>query len=180
MAEVLNYVQPVLGGILYVVIALLCVAAILLSCVTLSGTWLVLLAAVLALLIPAKAFPGAWTIVGFAVVAVGVESAEAIAGAWGVRKRGGSRLAGVLAVVGGLIGLVLGFFIPIPVLGNLIGMIGVSFLLVFLVEKRRLEKSGEAVSVAWGTVLGRVFVLLLKVTVTLGMVTFLWYGLIRG
>jgi len=178
--EVVQYLQPVLGGVIYLVVALLCAAAILLSCMTLSGTWLVLLAAVLALLIPEKVFPGAWTIVCFALVAAGVEAAEAIAGAWGVRKRGGSKLAGVLAVVGGLIGLVLGTFIPIPILGNLIGMIGMSFLLVFLVEKKRLEKSGDAANVAWGTVLGRVFVLFMKVIVTLGMIAYLWMGLIRS
>jgi uncharacterized protein YqgC (DUF456 family) len=179
MSEFLHYLQPVLSGIVYVVMALLCTAAMLLSCVTLSGTWLVLLAAILALLLPEKAFPGIWTIACFALIAAGVEATEAVAGAWGVRKRGGSKLAGVLAVVGGLIGLVLGSFIPVLILGNLIGMITVSFVLVYVVEKKRLQKSGEAANVAWGTVLGRVFVLLLKVIATLGMITYLWYGLLR-
>jgi len=180
MAEILHYLQPVLGGIVYIVMALLCVAAILLSCVTLSGTWLVLLSAIVALLLPDKAFPGIWTIICFALVAVGVEAAEAIAGAWGVRKRGGSRTAAILAVIGALIGLVLGSFIPVPILGNLIGMIGVSFVLVYAVEKKRLQKTGQAAHVAWGTVLGRVFVLLMKVVTTLGMITYLWYGIFRG
>jgi len=178
MAEILQALTPVLSGFLYVLIALLCIVALLLSCLTLSGTWVVLLAAVLAILIPGKAFPGWWTIILFALVSGAVEGAEALAGAWGVRKRGGSRLSGFLAVVGGLVGLVLGTFIPIPIVGSLLGMVLCSFAIVYLVEHRRLKKADHAAHVAWGTVLGRVFVLLLKVVVTLGMIVYLWIGLV--
>ncbi len=173
--------SPVAAGVIYVVIAILCLVAILLSCVTLSGTWVVLLAAVLAILVPEKDSPGPIMIVCFALLSIGVEVAEAVAGAWGVRKRGGSRMAGFVAFAGGLIGLVLGtVLIPIPVIGSLLGMIVVSFVLVYLLESKRLKENDHAAHVAWGTVIGRVFVLMMKVGVTLGMIAVLWIGLLRS
>jgi uncharacterized protein YqgC (DUF456 family) len=181
MADFFQSMSPVLAGVLYFLIAILCIGAIGLSCVSLSGTWVVLLAAVLAILIPDKDYPGFWPIFWFALLCIGVEVIEAIAGAWGVRKRGGSKMAGFVAFAGGLIGLVLGtVLIPIPVIGSLLGMIIVSFVLVYLVENKRLQKTEHAAHVAWGTVMGRVFVLLLKVGVTLGMIAVLWIGLLKS
>ena len=180
MPEFLQSMSPVLAGSIYVLIVILCISAVVLSCVTLSGTWVVLLAAVLAILIPDKDFPGFWTILWFILVCVGVEVVEGVAGAWGVRNRGGSRMAGFVAFAGGLIGLVLGtMLIPVPVVGSLLGMIIVSFVLVYLVENKRLQKTEHAAHVARGIVMGRVFVLLMKMGVTLGMIAVLWAGLLR-
>lgn len=180
MAEFLQSLQPVLAGAIYVAIGLLCVAGLALSLLTLSGTWLVALAAVLAMPIPGKSFPGIGTVALFFLICAAVEGVEAVAGALGVRKRGGSALAGVLAIAGGLIGLVLGTFIPIPVFGSILGMLAGSFVLVYLAEKQRLKHSRHAAHIAWGTVIGRIFVLFVKVTATLGLAVALWAGLLRG
>ena len=175
--ELLNNIQPLLVGLSMALVVLLCVAGVVLSCLGISGTWLVVAGAIIAAVIRKGVFPGLWTIIIFIVLAGLIEVVEAVAGAWGVKKRGGSTLAGFVAVAGGLIGLVLGTFIPVPVLGSLLGMLAGSFGLVFAVEQYRLKKAGQAASIAWGTVLARVFVILLKVTVTLGMSSSLLVGM---
>lgn len=172
--------ESILAVVLYLLVGLLCVCGILMSCVTLSGTWAVTVAAAVAMCIPGEAFPGVWTLVGFALVSALVEAAEAVAGVWGVRRRGGSAWAGLAAFAGGLVGLLLGGLIPIPLIGSLVGMTVGSFGLVFAVERLRLKRSAPAASIAWGTVLARTVVIFLKVTVTLAMTAFLLAGLIKG
>jgi len=76
-------------------------------------------------------------------------------------------------------GMVLGTFIPPPLLGSLLGMLAGSFLLAYLVERRRLEK-GDAAHIALGAVVSRILILLLKVVTTLVMVVFLLAAVYRG
>ena len=160
-------------GLTYFLVIILCFTGVLLSCLSISGTWLVTAAAVIAALMRGFTFPGWWTIIIFLLLSVLVELAEALAGAWGVAKRGGSKFAGFMAVIGGLLGMIAGVFIPVPVFGSLLGMMIGSFLLVFWVEKRRLATS-HAADIAMGAVIARVLVVLLKVVVTLAMCVFLF------
>ncbi len=164
--------------VVYTLGFLLCITGFLLSCLSLSGTWLVLAAAGLAAWINWPDFPGIGTLITFLLLCVGVEIAEGLAGAWGVQKRGGSRAAGWAAVGGGLLGMVLGTFIPIPILGNLIGMALGSFGGAFLVEHARMKKTAHAAHVATGAVLARVGVIFLKVGVTVIMTFVLVVGLV--
>ena len=162
-----------------VFVGLLCFAGVVLSCVSLSGTWLVVAGTIIAVLLRGGAFPGWEIVVIFAVLSALVEAGEFMAGAWGVKRRGGSKLAGVMAVVGGMFGLVVGgLLIPLPVVGSLLGMLAGSFGLVFAVERCRTETADGAASVAWGAVLGRVFMVLVKVCVTLGMTAWLFIGMV--
>ena len=177
MEMVLNFFQVAGVGLVYLLIVLLCLVALVLSCVSISGTWLVVLATIIAAIVRGSSFPGWWTITIFVLLSAAVEFAEAMAGAWGVTKRGGSKLAGFMAIVGGLLGMVVGSFIPLPIIGSLLGMMVCSFLLVFLVERKRLE-SAHAVDIAWGAVIARVLIVLLKVVVTLGMIIVLLGGLL--
>ena len=161
-----------------ITVALLCAGGVVLSCLSISGTWLVVAGTVLAAIMRRSGFPGWWTVLVFVVIAVMVEIVEAVAGAFGVRRRGGSRFAGLVAVAGGILGLWLGAFIPVPVFGSLVGMVVMSFILVFGVEAHRLRKVAKAAGIAWGTVVAHVFVVLLKVTVTVGMAVYLLVGLL--
>jgi uncharacterized protein YqgC (DUF456 family) len=86
----------------------------------------------------------------------------------------------VAALVGGILGLLLGSIIPVPLVGSLIGMLAGSFGLVYWVEQRRLSHSEQAAHIAWGSVLGRMAMLLLKVAVTLGMIVWLGVRLWQG
>lgn len=155
-------------------VALLCAGGVLLSTITLSGTWLVLLAAIL--LHALSGHPG-WVVIGLSAgLCVLIEVLETLASSWGVQRRGGSYWAGLAALAGGIAGLFLGSFIPIPVLGNLIGMMIGSFAAAYAVERNRLKRHDHALHVAWGTVTARVLMLFLKVGATLGMILWLALG----
>ncbi len=164
----------------YALVALLCAAGALLSCLSISGTWLVVLATVIAAFLGGEAFPGFWTPMIMVALAGGVELCEFFASAWGIQKRGGSAWAGLAALVGGIAGLILGTFIPIPLVGNLIGMLAGSFACAYAVERYRLEHHGQAAHIATGAVIARLLILLLKIGVTLGMIAWLAVGLIAG
>jgi uncharacterized protein YqgC (DUF456 family) len=159
----------------WAVVVALCLGGLALSALSISGTWLVTAAAALAAPLSGDGFPGWGTVAVFAGLSLAVEGIEAVAGAWGITRRGGSRLAAAAALIGGLAGLLAGSLIPIPVVGSLLGMMAGSFVLAFLVESRRRDVDG-AVSVAWGAVLARLAVLLLKAAATLGMAAWLLAG----
>ncbi|MFH0953831.1 MAG: DUF456 family protein [Verrucomicrobiota bacterium] len=177
MSGLITFLQGIVSGVGYVAVAMMCLVALLLSCLSISGTWLVLAAALLAAIVGGAGFPGLGTILLFIYIAVFVEVAEYVASVWGVRKRGGSGWAGVAALAGGVLGLYLGSVIPVPVFGNLLGMMLGSFGLVYAVERMRLKKSEPAVHIAWGAVMARVAVALIKVAATLGMIAWLWIGI---
>lgn len=162
---------------IYSLAGLLCVVGFILSCLSLSGTWVVLGATGLVAWSRWPAFPGLWTLIVFLVVCIGVEMAEAMAGTWGVQKRGGSKAAGMAALGGGFLGMALGTFIPIPVIGPLLGMIIGSFTLAFLVEHSKMEKAGHAAHVATGAVLARLAIIFVKVGITLLMSFILLAGI---
>ena len=166
------------SGLGFIAVGLLCAAGLLLSCLSLSGTWLVILATLVAAFLTGPDFPGWFTVAFFIVISILVEVADSAAGSWGVTRRGGSGWAGLAAFIGGLVGLVGGSIIPIPILGNLIGMMLGSFFLVYLVERHRLQKHDPAVHIAMGAVLARIAIVLLKVCATLGMIVLLGLGLL--
>lgn len=151
---------------LLILTVLLCLIGLLLSTLTFSGTWLVLTAALITKL--SIGFPTIGTLVVFALLCIAAELFEALAGFLGVQKRGGSKLAGFAALIGGLVGAGIGTGI-FPILGTLAGMILGSFGAAFLVEWNRLNHHGQAAHIAWGTVWARLAVLFLKTALTLGM-----------
>ncbi|MBU0679103.1 MAG: DUF456 domain-containing protein [Verrucomicrobia bacterium] len=171
METFLNILQG--GGILllHAVIILLCLGGIVLSCLSISGTWLVAVGALLGLFIVHDGSPGPWTVVVFLLISVLVEVVEALASAWGVKRQGGSNLAGFAALAGGLVGMIVGT--PVPVIGSLIGMLIGSFLCAYLVERHWLKKKEHAVKVAWGAVVARLLTVLVKVVATMGMTVYL-------
>lgn len=161
----------------YSAIVLICFAGLILSMLTLSGTWCVLLAAVLAWWrFPAAVGPA--VLIVFALICIAVELLEALAGFLGVQRRGGSRAGGVAAVLGGLAGAALGtpFF---PILGILAGILLGSFAGAFLVEYSWLRRSIHASHIAFGAVWARLGVMLLKTVLTFGMSLWLLIGLLR-
>ncbi|MBN2162335.1 MAG: DUF456 domain-containing protein [Pontiellaceae bacterium] len=157
--------------------ALLCFLGFILSCLSLSGTWSVLAATALVAWQRWPDFPGIPTLIVFLLLCIGVEVLEAMAASWGVQKRGGSRVAGWAALGGGFLGMILGGFIPVPIIGNLIGMILGSFGCAFLVEHARLKKAEHAAHIATGAVLARLAVIFLKLGVTVLMTFVLAIGI---
>lgn len=156
--------------------ALLSLIALLLSVLALSGSWLVLLAALIAKL--SVGAPAWGSIVIFTLLCIASEIFEALAGFIGVQKRGGSALAGVAALLGGLIGATMGTAL-LPVIGTLAGMIIGSFAAAFSTEWLRLRHHGKAAHIAWGTVISRLAVLFVKTGLTLGMSIWLFIELLH-
>ncbi len=154
---------------IYSLAALLCLIGFILSCLSLSGTWVVFGAAGLIAWARWPAFPGPAALIAFLLTCVAVEVLEALAASWGVQKRGGSKAAGWAALGGGFLGMIFGGLIPIPIIGNLLGMLIGSFGLAFLVEHAKMKKADHAARVATGAVLARLAVIFLKVGVTVAM-----------
>ncbi len=162
--------------LLIILTALLCLIGLLLSTLTFSGTWLVLAAAFITKL--TIGIPNIGTLVVFVLICIAVELIEMLAGFIGVQKRGGSKLAGFAALIGGLVGAGVGTGI-FPILGTVAGLLIGSFGAAFLVEWLRLRHHEQAAHIAWGTVWARLAVLFLKTTLTLGMSLWLLVGLVK-
>jgi len=157
----------VIDILIYAGITLLCLAGLFLSSLTFSGTWCVLLASVLAWWkMPGTVGPA--TILIFATVCIAVELIEALASYMGVTKRGGSGWAGIAALLGGLLGTALGTAV-LPIIGSFAGLLLGSFTAAFMVERARQKKTEAAAHIAFGAVLAKLLILLLKMAVTLGM-----------
>lgn len=165
---------------IYALASLICIGGLLISCLSLSGTWAILLATGLLAWVRWPEFPGIGTGVAFLLLCITVEILEALAGAWGVQKRGGSKAAGWAALGGGLLGMILGSFIPIPLLGTLLGMLVGSFTCAFLVEHSKMKEANHAAHVAFGAVLARIGIIFLKIGVTLAMIATLLIGILIG
>ena len=167
-----------LGSVgIYTLAAFLCLVGFFMSCLSLSGTWVVFGASLLVAWKRWPEFPGIGVLAVFLLLCIAAEVVEAFAGAWGVQKRGGPKAAGWAAMGGGLLGMVLGgIFIPIPAVGSLIGMLAGSFGCAFMVEHARMKKTEHAVHVASGAVLARLAVIFLKVGITLLMTLILAIG----
>jgi uncharacterized protein YqgC (DUF456 family) len=162
---------------IYSLAALLCFIGFVLSCLSLSGTWVVFGAALMVAWKRWPEFPGIGTLIVFLLICIITEIVEAFAGAWGVQKRGGSKAAGWAALGGGLLGMLIGTaVIPIPVVGSLAGMIAGSFSCAFLVEHSKMKQADHAAHVATGAVLARLGVIFLKVGMTLLMSLILAIG----
>mgnify|MGYP001055819147 CR=1 FL=1 len=157
---------------------LLCLAGLGLAAVSISGTWLVLAAAGLAAFLADPGQFPAWPVLaGMATVCAAVDIIEWFAASWGVRRRGGSRAAGGLALLGTLAGALLGGMV-VPILGSLVGMMIGSFALVYWAEKRRLQHAAHAAHIATGAVLAAMSVLILKVLATSALALWLAAGLL--
>jgi uncharacterized protein YqgC (DUF456 family) len=160
-------------------VGLLALLGLLLSCLGISGGYLIALAAALAAPLSGAEFPGWGVPLAFALVAGAVDVAEWMASHWGVRRRGGSRLAGFAAMGGGLAGLVVGSML-LPLVGSLLGMMAGSFGLAYWVERNRLQTSAPAAHIATGAVLACIAILMLKVAVALVLVAVLFAGIVMS
>ena len=162
--------------ILFILAALLCCIGLILSSLAFSGTWMVLLAALITKL--SSGVPTLGTLIVFALLCIATEALEALAGFWGVQKRGGSKRAGWAALLGGLLGAVIGSAV-FPILGTVIGMLLGSFALAYAAEALLEKKHAEAAHIARGAVWARLGIMLLKTVLTAAMSLWLLTGFLR-
>lgn len=152
--------------LIFTLAALLCGLGLFLSALAFSGTWLVLLAALITKF--AVGLPSFGTLIVFALLCIATEVLEALAGFLGVQKRGGSKLAGAAALIGGLIGAGVGTGL-FPIIGTFSGMLVGSFALAFVVEYRIFGRQAKAAHIARGAVRARLAIMLLKTLLTAAM-----------
>jgi uncharacterized protein YqgC (DUF456 family) len=98
---------------------------------------------------------GAGTLGLAAAFAVVGEIVETWVGFRYTRKYGGSRRAGWGALLGGLAGAVVG--VPVPIVGSVIGSLVGAFAGAVAFEYTGSRRTGAALGVGWGALLGRVW-----------------------
>jgi uncharacterized protein YqgC (DUF456 family) len=145
---------------LYFIVLLLSLAGIALNIFSLPGNWLMFILA-----LGLSAYHG-WarpSLLGLAmllaILLVG-EIIEFVSGLVGARRFGASRAAMWCALVGGIIGAIVG--VPVWGIGSLLGGIVGSFAGAFLCELIRAQKLGASLWAASGAALGRTIGMLAK------------------
>lgn len=106
-----------------ILVTLGCLLGVLLTLITLPGTWVMLLLALACWAWRPELFT--WhPLVAALVLAILAEVAEFLGSAVGASRAGGTR-SGVIGAVGGaFIGLILGsIFLPIPIVGSIVGAV---------------------------------------------------------
>lgn len=150
----------ILTGVLVVAGALL---GILLTLVTLPGTWIALAVALLTMLWE----PGlmSWWALGIGLVlCISGEVAEFFASAAGSAKAGGSKAGALGSVAGGLIGLALGtVFIPVPIVGSILGAVVGAGVGALVIERGVSKRTwGDSVKSGSGAAVGRALSVVIK------------------
>ena len=134
-------------------LALCCVAGLVLVPLGLPGLWLMALGVI------GYGWLTDFRTVGVATIAIALglallgEILETWMGFGLSRRYGGSRRAGWGALIGGIVGAVVG--VPVPIIGSVIGAFTGSFAGAALFEYSWSRIAGTAVRAGWGAVLGR-------------------------
>lgn len=162
---------------LMLVLALL--AGWVLTVLGMPGNWLILAgaAAYAGLVGPDSRWAIGWGAVGVLLgLALVGELLEMVAGALGVARRGGSRRAAVLGLVGSLVGGFVGLFVgvPIPVVGSLVAAVVLSSLGALAGAVYGEVSSGRTLGESWeigrAAFWGRMLGTLAKIVVACAMV----------
>lgn len=160
----INYIQIFLCGIIGLSLSLL----------SFSGTWLIFISAVIFKIFDQQGKISFLMLVIYLLICIVTEFIEPFAIKHGVAKSGGSKKSQFIAIVSGFIGALLGeILIPIPFLGNLIGMFLFTFFAIYCIEYRRFNCRHSSIKIAWAGVVSKVFMLLFKFLITTIMFIYL-------
>ncbi len=143
------------------VLAVICVASLLMVPLGLPGIWVMIAAAIgHDMLVPTTPI-GWWAIGGAIGLGAVAEYFEFSLASRYAKKYGGSRRAGWGAIVGGFVGAIMG--VPVPIIGSLIGAFAGAFVGALIAEyTRRDATTGTATRVATGALIGRVVAAAMK------------------
>ncbi len=134
---------------------------VILTLVTLPGTWLMVLTALLMLLWQPTMFPW-YTIVSLAVLALLAEGFEMLSGAVGTKKFGGSTKAAWGAVAGAIAGAILGSFV-VPLIGTIIGaVLGAGGGAMFIERQVNKKSWNDSAKIGTGAAVGRLVAVVVK------------------
>jgi uncharacterized protein YqgC (DUF456 family) len=161
-----------------VLLAVCCVAGLLLVPLGLPGLWLMVLGVIGYGWLTGFRTVGVVTIAVVVGLALVGEIVEWWVGFWLAERYGGSRRAGWGALVGGIIGAVVG--VPVPVIGSVIGAFVGAFAGAAVFEYTRQRSPGVALRAGWGAVLGRAAAAALKMALGLVIAVIGVYAALRG
>lgn len=154
---------------------LLLIAVILISLfmipLGLPGLWIMIASAfVYRMVLPGSI--GVVTLAGIVILGVIAEVFEFTLSGQYARKYGGSRRASWGAMIGGVLGAIFFFPIPIPFLGPIVGGMVGAFVGAFVGELSRRDQNVSATKVATGAMIGRAVAAAMKTGV--GVVVAVW------
>ena len=166
-------------GIGYIFLYMGFMGALACHVVSLPGNWIIFILMVIYALITKFAILGWWTLGGCLILAVIGEVIEFYSGMWGAGKFGASRGAKWAALLGGIVGAVIGggFFL----IGAVIGAFAGTFAGAFIVEYIREQKSGDdSFKVGFGAMVGRIAGMVSKIIIGLMMIGWATFSIIKG
>ena len=147
------------------ILSVVALAGVILTLLTLPGTWLIVLAALLIKLWQPERM--SWWIIGIAIglAALG-ELVELGASALGAAKGGATKRGALGAVVGSVVGAIVGSIVPPFPLGTIVGGVLGAGLGTFLVEKGVAARTwGQAARSGGGAAAGRLVATLAKTSI---------------
>jgi uncharacterized protein YqgC (DUF456 family) len=163
--------------LLALLLALICLAGLVLVALGLPGLWVIVLAVLgYGALTNFRTVGLVTTIAVLALAGLG-ELLEAWLGFGLTRKYGGSKRAGWGALLGGVVGATVG--VPVPVIGSVIGALIGAFAGATLFEYSATWKVHGALRVGWGALLGRVAANTAKIGVGLVMAVVAMWAAVR-
>jgi uncharacterized protein YqgC (DUF456 family) len=154
---------------LYLILfAILCLGGICLSALQLPGNWLILLAAIgYDAWYHWQPFGPKW-LIALGLIALAGEAAEFFSSAVAARRAGATRRAGLGALAGGILGMLI-FSIPVPIVGTIAGgMIG-CFIGAVVAEMTAHDDVSRSMKVGLFATIGRVIGLVAKLAATMAM-----------
>jgi uncharacterized protein len=150
----------------YLILLLVLAAGVFLTLLTLPGIWLMVAGAAVYALVAKSPHLGLWTLATMAGLALAAEVIETLWAGRAARASGGSRRAGIGAVVGGLIGAVF-FSIPAPVIGTILGACLGVFVGAMAMEFTKHNAAGKSAKVGFAAARGKLYGSLAKVVIAL-------------
>jgi uncharacterized protein YqgC (DUF456 family) len=153
-----------MAWVYYVLLLVVMIIGIAATLFGLPGIWLIVGGvAIYAMLTGFGVYVGWWTLAVLLVLGIAAEVAEFLAGTAGAKQAGGSRRAGLGAIVGALLGgLFLTPVIPIPIVGTVIGLCLGAFIGAGAMEMTARQDVAHSFRVGTGAAKGRFYGIIVK------------------
>lgn len=147
-----------MAWVYYLILFFFLISGLALTVMTLPGLWLMLAAAAVYALLTHGHFVSWWTLLLLLALAATAEIIELLSSGAGAKKAGGGKPGLWGALAGGIIGgIFLTAFIPIPVLGTLVGVCIGTFFGALISELAFGREVGHALWIGVGAAKGRLF-----------------------
>jgi uncharacterized protein len=156
----------------YLILLIILLAGLVLTVVTLPGTWLMLIAMLGYALVTRSAGTVGWkTLIALLALATTAELIDIFASGAGAKKAGASRRAAIGAVIGGVLGAIFLSFILFFPIGTIAGACIGCFVGAGVTELLVRRDVGQSVRVGYHAAKGRLFGIVVKIMFALVMMS---------